>query len=273
MFLPSSWSDGGLGSIFTETYTKPIATYYPYTPATVTPAQPASTAISTTGMRAASPSGTASGLKTTLAVSICVGVTCISFFIWLITRRLIRHSTLNKAKQPNSAIENIPAEQPRNYKQDSDYITFSTSGTYFTDEKSGRPQTALPVNTFAEFTPMTTQHQVDTNLIFELDSELYYHEQLGRGANGDKHVQTNASNCHPTNARSHGEVLQKTATCITSRFVHRKHSDGHKQSHRLRRFKTLQSNIKPNHRLRVHCQKSPNFLLHTDVSVDGGAFL
>lgn len=178
MLSSSSWSDGSLSSIFTKTYTKPIATYYPYTSAIVTPAQPTSTP-NRAGTRATSSSGTKSGLKTTVVVSICVGVTCISLIIWLLTRRLVRHRTLNEGNQPDSIGENItPDNHHKIYIQRSDYMTFSNSGTYLADEKSSRPQTALPEKTCTESTPITVQPQVDRNLVFELDSELYPYGHL-----------------------------------------------------------------------------------------------
>lgn len=274
MLSPSSWSDGSLSSIFTKTYTKPIATYYPYTSAIVTPVQPTSTP-NRAGTHATSSSGTKSGLKTTVVVSICIGVTCISFIIWLLTRRLVRHRTLNKASQPDSIRENItPDNHHKIHIQGSDYMTFSNSGTYLADEKSSRPQTALPEKTCTEFTPITVQSQVDRSLVFELDSESSHYGQLEQGANSDKHFQTNASNCHPRSVRSHRAVLQRAVACPISRSVHRKqHLDAHKYSHRLRRFKTLQSNIKPDHRLRVHCQRLLDFPLFMGVLTDGGVFL
>lgn len=272
MLLPSSWGAGGLSSIFAESYTKPIASYYPYTSARVTP--PSSTATGMVGTHANLSSGTEPGQKTILAVSICVGVTCISFLIWLATRRLARHRAWIKSNLPDSTRENI-ATDPRIYKQDSDCMIFSASGAYRTDEKSSRPQIALLEKTYTEFTPTKTQLQVDPSLIFELESELFHYNQLEhvQGANSNKHVTRNASNCHPTSARSHRGVLQRTLTRVTSRFVHRKHSDGHKQSRRPRQFKTLQPDIKPNHRLRVHCQRLLDFHLSMDASTDGGAFL
>ncbi|KAF3403315.1 putative carboxymethylenebutenolidase [Talaromyces pinophilus] len=167
---PSSWSDGSLSSIFAQTYTKPIATYYPYTSATVTPAQATTTPNSAVGTHATSSGGMKSGLKTTVVVSICIGVTCISLIIWLL-RRLVRHRTLNEANLPDSIREDItPDNHPKIYIQGSDYMTFSNSGTYLTEEKSSRPQTALPEETCTEFTPITVQPHVDRNLVFELDT-------------------------------------------------------------------------------------------------------
>lgn len=225
---PSSWSDGSLSSIFTKTYTKPIATYYPYTSTTVAPAQPTPT-NSTMGADSSSSSGTKSGLKTTLVVSICIGLTCISLFIWLITRRLVHHRTLSKAELPGSIREDItPGDHHKIYMQGSDFMTFSNSGAYLTDEKSSRPRTALPEKTCTESTPITVQPQVDRNLVFELDSELYHYGQLEQGANSDKHFQTNASNCPPRSVKLHWGVRRRLVTCTTSKSVHRKLSDSHK---------------------------------------------
>lgn len=175
MLLPSSWGAGGLSSIFAESYTKPIASYYPYTSARVTP--PSSTANGMVGTHANLSSGTEPGQKTILAVSICVGVTCISFLIWLATRRLARHRAWIKSNLPDSTRGNI-ATDPQIYKQDSDCMIFSASGAYLTEEKSSRPQIALLEKTYAEFTPTKTQLQVDPNLIFELESELFRYNQL-----------------------------------------------------------------------------------------------
>jgi hypothetical protein len=271
---PTSWSDGSLSSIFTQTYTKPIATYYPYTSAIVTPAQATTTPNSAVGTHATSLGGIKSGLKTTVVVYICIGVTCISLIIWLLPR-LVRHRTLNEANQPDSIREDItPDNHPNIYIQGSDYMTFSNSGAYLTEEKSSRPQTALPEETCTEFTPITVQPHVDRNLVFELDSELTHYRQHEQGANRDKHFQTNASNCHPRSVRSHRAVLQRAVACPISRYVRRKqHLDGHRYSHRLPRFKTLLSSIKPNRRLRVHCQRLRDSLRYMDVSIDGGVFL
>lgn len=274
IFSPSSWNDGSLSSIFTKTYTRPTATYYPYTSATVKPAQPTSTANSTMGTHSSSPSGTKLGLKITLAVSICLGITCISLFIWLITRRLGHQRTLNKIGQPDITKQDIKLDNHlAAVKDHGGDMTFPTSGSYATDEKSSRPQIALPEKTCTGIRPITIQPQLDRNLIFELDSELYYYEQSEQGTKSDKHSQTNASNCHPRSVRSHRGVLQKTATCTISRSVHRKHLDAHRYSHRLHRFKPLQSNINPNHRLRVHCQRLPGSLLSMGVSIDEEVFL
>lgn len=225
---PSSWGDGSLSSIFTQTYTKPIATYYPYTSPIVTPAQATTTPNSAVGTHATSSRGMKSGLKITVVVSICIGVTCVSLIIWLLTRRLVRHRTLNEANQPDSIREDItPDNHLEFYIQGSDYMTFSNSGTYLTEEKSSRPQTALPEETCTEFTSITVQPQVDRNLVFELDSESTHYRQHERGANRDKPFQTNASNCHPRSVRSHRAVLQRAVACPISRYVRRKqHLDG-----------------------------------------------
>jgi hypothetical protein len=204
-------------------------------------------------------------------VSICLGITCISLFIWLITRRLARHRTLNKKGQPDITKQDSKlASHPAAVKYHGGYMTFPTFGS---DEKSSRPKSALPEKTCTEIRPITVQPQIDRNLIFELDSELSYYGQFGQGVNSDKHFHTNASNCHARRVRSHREVLQKTATCTISRSVHRKHLDANKYSYRLHRFKILQSNINPNHRLRVHCQGLPGSPLSMGVSVDEEVFL
>lgn len=272
---PSLWSDGILSSIITKTYTKPIMTYYPYTSATVTPAQPTSIANSTMGTHATSPNGTESGLKTTLTVSICLGSTSIALLIWLVFRRLAHRRSLNKETQLHGTRDDTKLDKrPQIYKQSSDYMMFSTSGTYLTGEKTSRPQSAVPEKTCTEFTTITVQPQTDRNFIYELDSEYFpLPNSSNKKLTVEKHFQTNASNCHPRRVRLDRGETQRVATCTTSRSVRRKHLDGHKYSLRLRRFKELQPNIKANHQLKVHCQELHGSLLFMGVLIDGEAFL
>jgi hypothetical protein len=272
---PSLWSDGILSSIFTKTYPKPITTYYPYTSATITPAQPTSIANSTTGTHASSLSGTESGLKITLAVSICLGSTSIALLIWLVFRRLAHRRSLNQETQLHGTRDDLKLDKrPQIYKQSSDYMMISTSGTYLTGEKLSRLQSTLPEKTCTEFTTITVQPQSDRNFIYELDSEYFpFPNSSNKKLTVEKHFQTNASNYHQRRVRLERGETQRAATCTTSRSVRRQHLDGHKYSLRLRRFKEPQPIIKANHQLKVYCQELHGSLLFMGVLLDGEAFL